>query len=197
MHGYETEYDGVNVYISRSGYTGEDGFEISIPNIKVENFIESLIENSNVNLAGFGARDVLRIEAGLCLYGQDINTNISPIEAGLNWLISKNKLNDLSFVGSEFLKNQIELGPKMCRVGIELDSKVIPRNGSKIFNLNNKKVGFVTSGCFSPNLSRSICMGYISASEALDQEKFLVEVRNKIFDSKIVKMPFIPHKYKK
>ena len=197
MRGCEAELDGVNVYISRSGYTGEDGFEISIPNNKVENFMESLIDNSKVNLAGFGARDVLRIEAGLCLYGQDINTIISPIEAGLEWVISKKKLNDLSFIGSTVLKNQIKSGPKMRRIGIALNDKVIPRNGSNIFNLKNKKVGFVTSGCFSPNLSRSICMGFISSSEDLDQEIFLVEVRNKMFDGKIVKMPFIPHKYKK
>ena len=196
MHGYNATYNNTEIYISRSGYTGEDGFELSLPNDSVENFFETLIDNSSVNLAGFGARDVLRIEAGLCLYGQDINATISPIEAGLSWLVSAKKLSDLSFLGSDVLKAQKELGPKMRRVGIELNGKVIPRNGSKILSIENKKIGFVTSGCFSPNLSKSICMGFISASEVMSED-IILEVRSKKFDGKIVKMPFILHKYRR
>ena len=197
MNGFESDFDESAVYISRTGYTGEDGFEVSIPNKSVEKFFDSLIENPLTNLAGFGARDVLRIEAGLCLYGQDINNSISPVEAGLRWLINNKKLNELSFVGSEKLKSHYELGAKMQRVGIELESKVIPRNGAKIHSKGDEKIGFVTSGCFSPNLSKSICMGYISRAGLSQSNNIFVEVRNKKYEGRLVKMPFISHKYMK
>ncbi|MAR79052.1 MAG: glycine cleavage system protein T [Rhodospirillaceae bacterium] len=197
MNGFESHFDESPVYVSRTGYTGEDGFEVSIPNKSVEKFFDYLIDNSLTNLAGFGARDVLRIEAGLCLYGQDINNSISPVEAGLSWLINKKKLQDLSFIGSEKLKSQYELSPKMHRIGIELDSKVIARNGAKIYNVSDEKIGFITSGCFSPNISKSICMGYVSKLGLSDNKNVFVEVRGKSYEGKLVKMPFISHKYNK
>ena len=197
MNGFESNFDGSPVYISRTGYTGEDGFEVSVSNNSVEKFFDTLIENPLTNLAGFGARDVLRIEAGLCLYGQDINNSISPVEADLRWLVNKRKLNELSFIGSEKLKSQYELGAKMQRVGIELGSKVIARNGAKIYSEGDEKIGFVTSGCFSPNLSKSICMGYISRNGMSQTNKVFVDVRNKKYEGRLVKMPFISHKYNK
>ncbi len=197
MNGYESFFNKSKIFISRSGYTGEDGFEISLPNSIVEDLVESLLEDSRISLAGFGARDVLRIEAGLCLYGQDISESITPLEAGLNWVISKKKLDDLSFLGSTKLKSKKEKGLDLFRVGISLKNKVIPRNSSNIKNKDNKKIGFVTSGSYSPNISKPICMGYISQSELKNKSDLNIEVRGEDYSASFESLPFISHKYKK
>ena len=136
MHGGEFKFNNLNIYITRSGYTGEDGFEISIPNEIAESFTKTLLDNGS-KLIGLGARDTLRMEAGLCLYGNDINAETTPIEANLKWAISKNRIDD-HYPGSKIIKKQIESGVNKLRVGIKPDTKVIARANTKIFIEVNK-----------------------------------------------------------
>ena len=132
MTGGKFKYKDNDVYVNRSGYTGEDGFEVSLENSVVKDFCKTLLENEVVKLIGLGARDSLRLEAGLCLYGHDLNPDISPIEASLSWALSKMKKEKGNFLGSKVVKDQIENGVKKKRVGIKPD-KIIAREGSKIF----------------------------------------------------------------
>ncbi len=148
MNGNNFIFEDTNIYITRSGYTGEDGFEISIKNEKAEDFVEKLIEKGS-KMIGLGARDTLRLEAGLCLYGNDLDTKTSPIEANLRWAIPKNRINS-EYPGSNVLKKQIENGVKRLRVGIKPETRIIARGETKIFNDNNQQIGKIKSGTFGP-----------------------------------------------
>ena len=195
MHGGEFKFNNFNIYITRSGYTGEDGFEISIPNQIAENFTKVLLDNGS-KLIGLGARDTLRLEAGLCLYGNDIDIKTTPIEANLKWAISKKRIDD-EYPGSEIIKKQIMSGVKKLRVGIKPETKVIARANTKIFNEENMEIGKVTSGTFGPSVDHPISMGYVDNNYSSIDTKIFLEIRGKKVSANICKLPFYQKNYVK
>ena len=195
MNGGEFEYDNSNIYITRSGYTGEDGFEISLVNKKVEKFVDQLI-NYGAKLIGLGARDTLRLEAGLCLYGNDLNEKTSPIEANLKWAIPKSRV-DSDYPGSNIIKKQIDDGVKTLRVGIKPETRVIARGNTKIFDKNDKEIGKVTSGTFGPSVECSIAMGYVENNYSPTNTKIFLEVRGKKVPANVCDLPFYKKNYVK
>ena len=195
MNGREFEYDNSNIYITRSGYTGEDGFEISLENKKVEKFVDQLI-NYGAKLIGLGARDTLRLEAGLCLYGNDLDEKTSPIEANLKWAIPKSRV-DSDYPGSNIIKKQIDDGVKTLRVGIKPETRVIARGNTKIFDKNDKEIGKVTSGTFGPSVECSIAMGYVENNYSPTNTKIFLEVRGKKVPANVCDLPFYKKNYVK
>ena len=195
MNGGEFEYDNSNIYITRSGYTGEDGFEISLENKKVEKFVDQLI-NYGAKLIGLGARDTLRLEAGLCLYGNDLDEKTSPIEANLKWAIPKSRV-DSDYPGSNIIKKQIDDGVKTLRVGIKPETRVIARGNTKIFDKNDKEIGKVTSGTFGPSVECSIAMGYVENNYSPTNTKIFLEVRGKKIPANVCDLPFYKKNYVK
>ncbi len=196
MTGNNFNFDDANLYITRSGYTGEDGFEISIPNNKVEKLIDFLITNK-VKPVGLGARDTLRLEAGLCLYGNDLNEKITPIEANLIWAIAKKRKEEGGFNGWEKIKNLISNGSKKIRVGILPEGRIIARENTKIFSPDNTEIGYVTSGTFGPSVNASVAMGYINLEFAEAGTKIKLEIRGKKYDAKVSQLPFYKKNYVK
>ena len=195
MNGGEFEYDNSNIYITRSGYTGEDGFEISVDNKKAEKFVDQLI-NYGAKLIGLGARDTLRLEAGLCLYGNDLDEKTSPIEANLKWAIPKSRV-DSDYPGSNIIKKQIDDGVKTLRVGIKPETRVIARGNTKIFDKNDKEIGQVTSGTFGPSVECSIAMGYVENNYSPKNTKIFLEVRGKKVPANVCDLPFYKKNYVK
>ena len=195
MNGGEFEYDNSNIYITRSGYTGEDGFEISIDNKKAEKFVDQLI-NYGAKLIGLGARDTLRLEAGLCLYGNDLDEKTSPIEANLKWAIPKSRV-DSDYPGSNIIKKQIDNGVKTLRVGIKPETRVIARGNTKIFDQKDKEIGKVTSGTFGPSVECSIAMGYVENNYSQTNTKIFLEVRGKKVPANVCDLPFYKKNYVK
>jgi aminomethyltransferase len=185
------------VQISRCGYTGEDGFEISVPDIYVTQFTELLLKDQRVKLAGLGARDTLRLEAGLCLMGHDMNDQITPIEAGLSFTIGKRRQEEANFPGATVINNQIKNGTNIKRIGLLLDSnKMVAREGYVIRDEKfTTDVGHVTSGTISPILDKSIAMGYVNSAFSTEGTKLVVSIRGQPFQATVVKMPFVPHRY--
>ena len=196
MNGDWFRYLDENIYITRSGYTGEDGFEISINNNKVEELAENLLLK-DVKLIGLGARDTLRLEAGLCLYGHDIDIKTTPIEANLKWAISKKRLITGGFIGFEKINSQIKSGTSRLRVGVTPKDRIIAREKTKIYNNDNEIIGEITSGTFGPSVQKPITLGYVDSKfSMLDTEVFL-EVRGKKYPAKICKLPFYKKSYVK
>ena len=183
------------IIISRTGYTGEDGFEISIPNDVSNQFIEILLKNSLIKLCGLGARDSLRIEAGLSLYGNELNEKITPIEASLTWSLHKSRLNDESLNGSKILTNQLNGEIKNLKVGLKSISRTMLRSNTKIYNIDKNQIGYISSGTFSPILGSSIGIGYINKSEI--NNKIYILIRNNWEELNIVSLPFIQNRYKR
>ncbi|KAF7283634.1 aminomethyltransferase, mitochondrial [Rhynchophorus ferrugineus] len=181
--------------ITRCGYTGEDGFEISIPAEKSENVVKLLLENPAVKLAGLGARDSLRLEAGLCLYGSDINANITPIEGGLTWLVAKRRRESKNFPGADIIVQQIKDGSKIKRIGVTSKAGPPPRHGATILSENGTTLGEITSGCPSPSLGINIAMGYVPTESSKIGTKVGLKIRGKIYEGVITKMPFIKSNY--
>jgi len=194
MNGNKFSYSGKEIYVTRSGYTGEDGFEISIPNELVEDFAKKLIEKG-AKLIGLGARDTLRLEAGLCLYGHDINESTSPIEANLKWAISKRRRDEGGFVGYNKIKSDMNGSLTRLRVGVKPEGKIIAREGVKIFSEDNKEIGSITSGTFGPSVNRPIAMGYVKLNFSKLGTKVLLEVRGKKYDGIISELPFYKKSY--
>ena len=196
MTGNNFNYDNENLYITRSGYTGEDGFEISISNKKVENLINFLISNE-VKPIGLGARDTLRLEAGLCLYGHDLNEKINPIEANLKWAIAKKRKDVGGFNGWEKIKNLLTNGSEKIRVGIKPEGKVIARENTKIFSTDDNEIGLVTSGTFGPSVNAPVAMGYVKSNFAKVGTPIKLEVRGKKYGGKVSELPFYKKSYVK
>ena len=194
MNGNKFSYNGKDIYITRSGYTGEDGFEISILNELVENFAKKLI-NKGVKFIGLGARDTLRLEAGLCLYGHDINESTNPIEANLKWAISKRRREEGGFVGYSKIKSDMNGSLSRLRVGVKPEGKIIAREGVKIFSEDNKEIGSITSGTFGPSVNGPIAMGYVKLNFSKLGTKVLLEVRGKKYDAIISGLPFYKKSY--
>jgi len=187
---------GIPVWVTRTGYTGEDGFEISVPNTHAVQLAEALVSNSAVKLAGLGARDSLRLEAGLCLYGNDLNEDITPIEAGLAWCVGKRRRTAFDFLGGEVIKKQLAEGVSKKRVGF-ISSGAPARQHSEILGPDGKVIGEVTSGTYSPCLKKNIAMGYVAKGFEKAGTQLKIQVRGKQNDATVTKMPFVPTTYYK
>lgn len=182
--------------ITRCGYTGEDGFEISIPSIKSEDVANALLNENPIKLAGLGARDSLRLEAGLCLYGNDITTTTTPAEAVLMWLIAKTRRERMDYQGAETIQAQIKAGLKRKRVGLIAPTGPPARHGTEIFcEGSNTPIGTVTSGCPSPTLKTNIAMGYVPTEYAAAGTNLLFKIRDKMYNAVVTKMPFVKTNY--
>ncbi len=187
-----TQFDDIWVQISRSGYTGEDGFEISVQQKDAARLWAILVADPRVKPIGLGARDSLRLEAGLCLYGHDIDTKTSPIEGSLAWSIQKRRRELGGFPGASRILAELREGPARKRVGLLPEGKLPAREGAIIQTLDGKQAGIVTSGGFSPTLGRPVAMGYVAAEFAqLGTELHLI-VRDKPIKAAIIAMPFVP-----
>lgn len=198
MNTIRTELSGFGeCVVTRCGYTGEDGFEISIIARQAESLIEALCVNEIVLPAGLGARDTLRLEAGLCLHGHDITDKTTPVEAALSWVIHKKRRQDAGFPGAKTVLEQLKDGTKFKRVGLVAEQTGPPaREHSKVIDLDGCHIGRVTSGTFAPKLGKNIAMAYIPNSFAKDIGKIVVcEVRGKTFEYKLTKMPFVKSNY--
>ena len=195
MNGGTFKFLNIDIFITRSGYTGEDGFEISIENNYTEKFVEEILE-CGAKLIGLGARDTLRMEAGLCLYGNDIDKNTTPIEANLKWAISKNRI-DSDYPGSKIIKNQIQSGVDKIRVGIRPENRIIARGNTKIFSKDNKEIGKITSGTFGPSVEHSIAMGYVENQYSDLNTKLFLEIRGKKIPANVCNLPFYKKNYVK
>ena len=188
------DWDGVPLWISRSGYTGEDGFEISLPADRAEAFAETLLAAPEVRPIGLGARDSLRLEAGLPLYGHDLTPDITPIEAGLAFAISKRRRVEGGFPGAAIILAQLADGPARRRVGLAIDGRQPVREGATVI-VDAAIAGVVTSGGFGPALGTPIAMAYVAAGDTADGTRLQVEVRGKRLDATVVPMPFFPKSY--
>ncbi len=195
MNGGNFKFSDITIFITRSGYTGEDGFEISIKNNYAEKFVEEMLSNGS-KMIGLGARDTLRMEAGLCLYGNDIDKNTTPIEANLKWAISKNRI-DTDYPGSEIIKKQIQSGVEKIRVGIKPENRVIARGNTKIFSNDDKEIGKITSGTFGPSVDHSIAMGYVHKQYSNLNTRLFLEVRGKKIPANVCNLPFYKKNYAK
>ena len=196
-------YNGEILWVSRSGYTGQDGFEISIPNSLCEVFCKSILEQKGIEPIGLGARDTLRLECGLCLYGQDLNETITPIEAGLKWAIQKVRRTggerEGGFTGQEKILAQIDTPPSFKREAFFPDGKAPLRSGTKLFSDDSGKneIGLITSGSYSPTLERPISMGYLNYTKFKVGDPIFGELRSKFFPIKLTKLPFVPTSFKR
>jgi aminomethyltransferase len=197
MHYEAVTIAGISVHLSRSGYTGEDGFELSVLDKDVVTLWNLLLSDSDVKPIGLGARDSLRLEAGLCLYGHELDETISPIEAGLQWSIAKRRREEGGFIGSARVQQELRDGPLRKRVGIKPDGRAPARDGTEILNSDGRKIGMITSGGFGPNVNGPIAMGYVEAAFAAVDSKIQLLVRGTLMPATIVKLPFVPNNFKR
>ncbi len=181
--------NGAQAYISRLGYTGEDGFELSVMEGDAPAIWNTLLKNPDVKPIGLAARDSLRLEMGYCLYGHDIDAGTTPLEADLSWVMSKN---NKGFIGAE----KALAAPQRKRVGIKLTDKGVAREGAEIRSLDDQKIGMLTSGSFAPSLKESIGQGYVDSAHAAIGTKIFVNVRGRNIAAEVAAMPFIPAKTK-
>ena len=187
--------EGIDCLVSRSGYTGEDGFEISVSANQAEALADILIRQPEVVPIGLGARDSLRLEAGLCLYGNDLDELTSPIEAGLTWVIGKRRKLNWDFLGGLVMRDQLDNGPIRRRVGIRPDGRAPARAQTTIMAEDGTEAGVVTSGGFGPSVNGPIAMGYVRKDLAADGTRLVLIVRGKQLPAAVVPLPFIPHRY--
>ena len=188
-------WDGHALWISRSGYTGEDGFEISVPATAAKALADAIVADPLAKPIGLGARDSLRLEAGLPLYGHDIDTQTTPVMAGLTFAINKRRKAEGGFAGFERILAELESGPVQKRVGLLVEGRQPVREGAMILDGEGNEVGRVTSGGFSPTLQRPIAMGYVAASLTADGTALTLEQRGKLFEATVTPMPVVPHRY--
>jgi aminomethyltransferase len=185
------------LWISRSGYTGEDGFEISVPGIAAHDMAEWLVVDERVKPIGLGARDSLRLEAGLPLYGHDLDLKTTPVMAGLTFAINKRRRADGGFPGAMRILAELENGPTQLRVGFEIEGRQPVREGALVLDGEGNEVGKITSGGFSPSLQRPIAMGYVATGLAEVGTALKLEQRGKLFEARVAAMPFVPHRYQR
>lgn len=190
-------YEGQEVYISRSGYTGEDGYEISVPENLAAGFAKKLLSNAEVKWVGLGARDSLRLEAGLCLYGHDLDDTTTPVEANLKWVIGKRRREEKSFCAAEKIMQQMQRGPSRLRVGIRPEGKAPMREGTEIQSLDGNKIGVITSGGFGPTVDGPVAMGYVDAAFAATGTKLQAMLRGTARPCDVAALPFIKPGYKR
>ena len=185
------------LFISRSGYTGEDGYEISVPGDIATAFARVLLADDAVAPIGLGARDSLRLEAGLCLYGHDIDETTTPVEAGLTWAIGKRRKLELGFPGAGRIMDQIFNGAKRTRVGLKPEGRAPAREGAEIVDASGAPIGRVTSGGFGPSINAPVAMGYVEKAHAAIGTPVGLIVRDKRLEAAIAETTFFPHRYKK
>ena len=195
MMGANVHIGGIECHVSRSGYTGEDGFEISVAAERAEDLARLLLAQDGVEPIGLGARDSLRLEAGLCLYGHDIDEATSPIEAGLAWSIQKRRRVEGGFPGARRIGEELAHGAARRRVGIRPDGRAPAREGSEIVTRLGEQLGTVTSGGFGPSLNGPIAMGYLPQSCAAPGTPVDLMVRGKALGASVAALPFVPHRY--
>ncbi|HET7793047.1 MAG TPA: glycine cleavage system aminomethyltransferase GcvT [Rhizobacter sp.] len=199
MTGMHAHIAGADCFVTRSGYTGEDGFEISVPADKAEALARALLALPEVKPAGLGARDTLRLEAGLCLYGHDINENTTPVEAGLTWAIQKVRrpggARAGGYPGARVIEAELASGPSHKRVGLLGLERVPVREGAVITDAKGHKLGQVTSGTLSPTVNHPIAMAYLAGNHALPHHEVYADVRGKAQPMRVTAMPFTPHRY--
>ncbi len=199
MTGGVFELAGQACFVTRSGYTGEDGFEISVLATGATELAEALLAQPEVKPAGLGARDTLRLEAGLCLYGHDINQTTSPIEAGLTWAIQKVRRpggeRAGGYPGAAVIESHLAGAAPSKRVGLLGLERVPVREGTAIVDAQGHKLGTVTSGTLGPSVNQAIAMAYLPLNHALPQHEVYAEVRGKRLPMRVVSMPFQPHRY--
>jgi aminomethyltransferase len=189
------QWQGHSLWISRSGYTGEDGFEISVPGAAAAELADAIVAHEAAKPIGLGARDSLRLEAGLPLYGHDIDRATTPVMAGLTFAINKRRRADGGFAGAMRILAELENGPIEKRVGFDIDGRQPVREGALVLDGEGNEVGRITSGGFSPSLQRPIAMGYVATGLAEPGTALKLEQRGKLFDARVAPMPFVPHRY--
>ena len=195
--------DGIDCYVSRSGYTGEDGFEISVPADRAGELANKLLADSDVLPIGLGARDSLRLEAGLCLYGHDIDATTTPVEAALEWSIQKSRRTGGAraggFAGADKVLSQLETGASRRRVGLRPEGRAPVRENAALFAdaTSSETIGTVTSGGFGPSLNAPVAMGYLPASHAANDTVVFAEVRGQRLPIRVAPMPFVANTYKR
>ena len=195
MQGGPFRVVGHQAWISRSGYTGEDGFEISIHSTAAQAIADWLVGDERVKPIGLGARDSLRLEAGLPLYGHDIDRTTTPVMAGLTFALGKRRRAEGGFPGYTRILGELENGAPQKRVGFDIDGRQPVREGALVLDDEGNEVGRITSGGFSPSLQRPIAMGYVASHLAEPGTALKVEQRGKLFDVRVATMPFVPHRY--
>ena len=195
MEGTGFEWEGVMIGISRSGYTGEDGFEITLPASHAERLADLLCHQPEVKPIGLGARDSLRLEAGLPLYGHDLDEETTPVAADLGFAIQKRRREEGGFPGAERILMERQQGPVLKRVGLLIDGRQPVREGAAVVDADGNDVGQVTSGGFSPSLERPIAMAYVPVSVSAPGARVRLNQRAKIFEGVVTPLPFVPHRY--
>lgn len=191
------KFDGIDCHVARSGYTGEDGFEISVATRHAVKLAEALLADPDVKPIGLGARDSLRLEAGLCLYGHDIDEETSPVEADLVWSIGKRRRTEGGFTGAPRITREIRDGAQRKRVGIRPEGRAPAREGSVIIDAQGRAIGIVTSGGFGPTVNGPVAMGYVETAHAAPGTKVSLVVRDKPMPAEVTALPFTPHNYKR
>lgn len=183
--------------VARCGYTGEDGFEVLVPREHAMAFAEAALADARVKPIGLGARDSLRLEAGLCLYGHDLDTRVSPVAAGLAWMVSKSRRARADFPGSERILKELAEGPHSKRVGVRPLGRQPAREGAEIHTPEGRMIGVVTSGGFGPTVGGPVAMGYVSGGLAKAGTPVRLIVRGKPLEAEIAALPFVPTRYKR
>jgi aminomethyltransferase len=197
MTGGAFELGGARAWISRSGYTGEDGFEISVEGRDVERVADLIADQPEVKPIGLGARDSLRLEAGLPLYGHDLDTTTTPVEADLTFALSKRRREQGGYPGWHRIVREMEEAPIRKRVGLAIEGRQPVREGAMVVDGEGNEVGKVTSGGFSPMLEAPIAMAYVPAALAVEGQSISIASRGKIFTGRVQPMPFVPHRYQR
>ena len=199
MTATRVEIEGADCFVSRSGYTGEDGFEISVPAERAEALARRLLAEPEVAPIGLGARDSLRLEAGLCLYGHDMDADTTPVEASLTWALSKARRRDGArpggYLGAEAVMAQLENGAARKRVGIQPEGRAPLREGVELIDEDGKTSGRITSGGFGPTFGAPVAMGYVETARARPGTKLGAMLRGKVHPAEVVKLPFVPQRY--
>lgn len=199
MQGVRTEIEGTEVYVTCSGYTGEDGFEISAPAGAVQTIARRLLDHDAVQPIGLGARDSLRLEAGLCLYGHELSAAISPVQAGLSWSIAKARRPDGArpggFPGAEKIFQDMADKPPLARVGLKAQGKRPMREGQVVVDADGRQLGEICSACYGASVGGPIAMAYIERGLGEPGTQLVVDVRGKQVPVAVTRMPFIPQRY--
>lgn len=199
MWGRDASLDGIECYVNRAGYTGEDGFEISVKNADAEKLAKLLLSQAEVEAVGLGARDSLRLESGLCLYGHELKEDITPIEAGLIWSISKSRRKDGTkaggFLGADKILDQIDNGASVKRIGLKIEGRMSAREGAELKSIDGDIIGEVSSGGFGPTVGSPVAIAFVNKEFAEIGTKLNAVVRNKSLPAEVYKLPFVPQTY--
>ncbi|ASP36225.1 glycine cleavage system aminomethyltransferase GcvT [Labrenzia sp. VG12] len=195
MSASSMEFDGIDCHVARAGYTGEDGVEMSVPAGAAEAIARALLADERVEPIGLGARDSLRLEAGLCLYGHDIDETTSPVEGAITFCMQKRRREEGGFPGADRIQRELADGPGRVRVGLRLDGKAPAREGAEIALPDGPVIGTVTSGGFAPTVGAPIAMGYVPAEHAAAGTTLELVVRGRRLPATVADMPFVPNRY--